>query len=209
MLIPWTARNAAVFHRFIPISTESGYALRGTYDDAARNDRRYPGLWTPPFAEMIALHVTRPKLGEAAISDQLQQRALHYVRAHPAYPLKVAVWNAVRLLNLPGPGLERYLAPFSGYGRGLAVASVYAFWLVGLLALVGIASGAARRLPWAFWACPLVLAVPSILFLGATRYRSPADPFVVMLAALGLRWLLGRRSTIPAVGTLHRRVTDA
>jgi hypothetical protein len=86
------------------------------------------------------------------------------------------------------------------------VASVYAFWLLGLLALVGLTTRAARRVPWAFWACPVVLAVPSILFLGATRYRSPADPFLVMLATLGLARLL---ATIPAVGTLNRRRVTA
>jgi hypothetical protein len=144
----------------------------------------------------------------------MQQRALDYVGAHPFYPFEVAFWNAVRLLNLPGPGLERYLAPYSGYGRGLAVASVYAFWLLGLVALAGVGTRAARRAPPAFWACPVVLAVPSILFLGATRYRSPADPFVVMLAALGMLAIARRlrasgASTIPAVGNLHRGLPGA
>jgi hypothetical protein len=59
-----------------------------------------------------------------------------------------------------------------------------------------------------------VLAVPSILFLGATRYRSPADPFLVMLAALGglaiaRRLRASGASTIPAVGKLHRGLPGA
>ena len=205
-LVPWTVRNAAVFHRFIPISTESGYAFRGTYQAAARSDARYPGLWTPPFAEMIGIHAARPTLNEADISDRMQQRALDYIGAHPGYLFEVGFWNSVRLVNLSGPGLERYLAPFEGYGRGLAAASVYAFWLLGLLALVGLTTRAARRVPWAFWACPVVLAVPAILFLGATRYRSPADTFVIMLATLEVLQLLG---TIPAVGNLYRRRVTA
>src|SRR5205807_6549592 len=72
------------------------------------------------------------------------------------------------------------------YPPWLAIASVYSFWAVGLLALAGAATGAARRVPWALWGCPVVIFLSTVLLEGSTRYRSPADPFIVMLATLGL-----------------------
>lgn len=104
----------------------------------------------------------------------------------------VAFWNTVRMLNLTGPGLERSVAPVWDYGRGLAVASVYGFWLLALLAIAGAMTRAARMPPVTWWACPLALALPSAFFLGLTRYRAPADPYLVMLAALGLLALTRR-----------------
>lgn len=192
-LVPWTVRNSIVFHQFVPVGTETGYALAGTYNDAARRDPRAPGLWRAPLAETLALSADR-RLNEADISARLIERVEDYVVAHPGYPFVVAFWNSERMLNLPGPGLERMLAPVWDYGRGLAVASVYAFWLAALLAILGAFTRAARRAPAALWVCPLALAGPSVFFLGLTRYRVPADPFVIMLAALALLALTRRRA---------------
>ncbi len=184
-LVPWTVRNAGTLHAFIPISTQSGYALAGTYNDYVRRAPKYPGLWVPPVGPILALSAGR-RLNEAQLSGRLRQQSLDYIRAHPGYLLQVALVNTEALLNLRGPGLERYLAPFESYPRRLAELSVYAWWLLGALALAGAATRAARRLPAAFWACPVILGLASIFFLGATRYRAPADPFVIMLAAVGL-----------------------
>jgi hypothetical protein len=45
---------------------------------------------------------------------------------------------------------------------------------------------AARRAPPALWGCPLVIFLSTVFLEGSTRYRSPADPFIVVLAALGV-----------------------
>jgi hypothetical protein len=94
--------------------------------------------------------------------------------------------NTLRLLDLPGPALEHYLAPYEAYPRRLTTASVYAFWVLAALAVAGAFTAAARRAPGAFWALVPFIALPSVLFLGATRYRAPADPFLLVLAALAL-----------------------
>jgi 4-amino-4-deoxy-L-arabinose transferase-like glycosyltransferase len=201
-LVPWTLRNAVLFHAFIPVSTQSGYALAGTYSSIARANTLYPGLWRPPFKEMLAIHTAHPSFDEAQISAELRDQGLNYVWTHPGYFFKEALTNSERLLNLTGPGLERDLARFESYDRQLAELSVYTFWVIAALALAGASTRAARRAPAALWACPIVLALPTILFLGATRYRSPADPFVVMLAALALLAATGRlqRASPPVAG---------
>jgi hypothetical protein len=185
-LVPWTVRNAVEFHALIPISTEGGSALRGAYNDLARADPRFPGLWRPPFDEMLSIHAASPRLNEAQVYDRLRQRGVDYIGAHPGYFFAELLRNTQHLLNMPGPALERYFAHYEDYDATLAEVGVYAFWLLLALAAAGAATRAARRPPPAFWLCPAALVLPTILFLGATRYRSPADPFLVMLAALGV-----------------------
>jgi 4-amino-4-deoxy-L-arabinose transferase-like glycosyltransferase len=185
-LVPWTIRNEHVFGSFVPISTEGGYALAGTYSKYAAAETKYPALWAPPFFQQAALLARHPGEDEAQLSSGLESDGLDYMEQHPGYVVKALYWNTLRMLNLTGPGFERYLASFQSYPQWLTSASVYAFWILGLLALGGCFVAAARRAPWALWGCPLVVFCSTVVFLGSTRYRSPADPFLIMLAALGL-----------------------
>jgi 4-amino-4-deoxy-L-arabinose transferase-like glycosyltransferase len=193
-LVPWTIRNQDVFHSFVPISTEGGYALAGTYSPYAAAETKYPAMWGPPFYQQSALLARHPADNEAQLSSGLVSDAVHYAEHHPSYVVKALYWNTLRMLNLVGPGFERYLAPYQSYPKWLASDSVYAFWVLGLLALGGCFVAAARRAPWALWGCPVAVFCSAVLFLGSTRYRSPADPFLIMLAALALLALWdGRR----------------
>jgi 4-amino-4-deoxy-L-arabinose transferase-like glycosyltransferase len=193
VILPWAIRNTVEFHEFVPISTETGYALAGTYNAVAQYDHQYPALWTPPGIEIDQFLATHPRANEAQIGDSLVTFSRRYIAAHPSYPLVVAYWSAVRLLNLAGPGYERFSAEFAGYPPTLAYWSVFAFWILAVLALLGMAIGGVRRAPWALWACPLLIVLSTLPFAGLTRYRAPADPFFVILAALALLALWRRR----------------
>jgi 4-amino-4-deoxy-L-arabinose transferase-like glycosyltransferase len=185
-LVPWTIRNDRVFHSFVPISTEGGYALAGTYSQYAAAESKYPAMWAPPVFQQQALLARHPGDDEAQLSSGLLNDGLRYMEHHPSYVAKALYWNALRLLNVTGGGYERYLAPYESYPKWLATDSVYAFWVLGLLALAGCFVVAARKAPWALWGCPLAVFCSTVVFLGATRYRAPADPFLIMLAALAL-----------------------
>lgn len=189
-ILPWTLRNANELHAFVPVTTETGFALAGTYAPDAQAQR---ALWRPPVAEMLQVWRNAPSANEAAVSGRLSDMAIDYVRAHPASLARTVFWNTARTLNLTGPGLERALAHLWGYPRWLAGLSVYAFWVLLPLAAIGAFTRAGRRAPLALWACPLLLLVTVVLLLGLTRYRLPADPFLVLLAALGLRSVWERR----------------
>jgi 4-amino-4-deoxy-L-arabinose transferase-like glycosyltransferase len=198
MLVPWGARNASVLDAFVPVSTQSGYALAGTFNDEAREHPRFPTIWVPPWRVEAMQTAYRDRgLDEVELSAELRERAVDYARERPGYVGEVVGHNVLRLLNLEGPAIERYLAPLEGYPVELVNTSVYAFWLLALIAAGGAFTRAARRAPVALWGVPLFTALSCVLFLGLTRYRSPADPFVVMLAALGL---------LAAWDRLHRRL---
>jgi 4-amino-4-deoxy-L-arabinose transferase-like glycosyltransferase len=191
-LIPWTVRDISVFHRFVPLTTDTGFALAGTYNPLAQGRHDYPALWIPPLYDMAPVFRAHPNYDEEQVSTRLTSTALTYIGNHPSSVPRTLYWTFLRLFNLTGTGFERYAAPFEAYPRGLAVASVYTFWLLALLAIAGAFTAAARRTPLALWGCPLVILLTVIWFEGSTRYRSPADPFFVLLAAVGALWLWGR-----------------
>jgi 4-amino-4-deoxy-L-arabinose transferase-like glycosyltransferase len=202
-LVPWTIRNEHVFHTLVPITTESGYLLAGTFNSYADHRTDYPSMWVPPVLEIERLPGHGTNLNEAQISSRLDTDALDYIDSHPAYLLKDVYWNTLRMLNLTGTGFERWDARYEAYPPGLTSLSVYAFWVVGLLALLALVTrtAALRRAPWAFWACAVALFVPNMFISGSTRYRSPVDPFIIMIAAGGLlawRRRLGPRPPVPS-----------
>ena len=60
---------------------------------------------------------------------------------------------------------------------------VVAFWLLCLLALLGIFTRAARAAPRWIWAIPVLLAL-TVVFVNVEtpRFREPIDPFLLLLA---------------------------
>jgi hypothetical protein len=191
-LVPWTVRNASAFHQFVPVTTETGYALAGTYNATIQNRHVDPALWVPPVTQMRQVWAAHPLANEAQVSSHLTSMALHYIRRHPGSLAHTAWWNLLRLLNITGPGVERAFAGGEGYPAWLAQASVYAFWVAGVLALLGAFTAAARRAPAAMWLAPVLILLSAMFLLGLTRYRSPADPFVLFLATLGVLSLVAR-----------------
>jgi 4-amino-4-deoxy-L-arabinose transferase-like glycosyltransferase len=197
VLTPWAIRNQTTFHRFEPLTTGTGYALAGAYDHEAQASRRFPAMWQAPFRDIAAALHANPRANEAQISSSLITMSLHYIEHNPVSLAKTAYWSTLRLLNLTGPWFEKWFAPYEGYPQWLAVLSVYAFWLAGLIAIAALAWRPARRMagraPAAFWACPILMFVSCVPFAGSTRYRSPADPFLLIVVAVLLGTLWQRR----------------
>lgn len=186
MLAPWAIRNEHRFHRFVPVATETGYTLYGTFNAAVQTqEKRWPAMWQMPQALVQQLYRQDRHASEASISDTLTTDALHYIRRHPVSLLHTAYWNTVRLLDLT-PSIERAYAPFERYPTWLAMLSVYAFWVLLPLIVAGALTRRARAAPRALWAVPALLYLSTVFLLGMTRGRSPADPFLIMLAALAV-----------------------
>lgn len=199
---PWLARNASEFGAFVPVSTQDGYLLAGTYNRTADEDPNLPGAYRPAnlVPELESL-TTRSGLQELELSRELRSRAFDYVGDHPAYVLEAVYWNTLRLFDLSG-GLDtsRLVYRDLGIGNRLADTGIYGFWLLAVVAIAGAFTRAARRAPWFVWAVPALLAASVVAVSGTSRYRMPIEPFVVLLATLGVvaaleRVLTRRRQT--------------
>jgi 4-amino-4-deoxy-L-arabinose transferase-like glycosyltransferase len=186
---PWTIRNARTLHTFVPVSTQLGSALAGTYNDEARTDREHPASWrslraVPSYRDLFA---RVSETNEAVLERRLRHRAERYALDHPVYVAQVAFWTTVRALDLDGMDWSRHTASTVSIDATWAERGVYCFWLFALLALAGAFTRAARRAPPFVWAFPVLMYV-SVVFLviETPRYRTPLDPFIVVLATLAL-----------------------
>jgi Dolichyl-phosphate-mannose-protein mannosyltransferase len=196
VVAPWTIRNAVVLHSFVPVSTQLGSALAGTYNDSARHDHRNPAAWrsirhVPRYAHFFKDIPTTP---EPVLERRLRRAALHYIGEHPLYVAEVGFWNTVRLLDLAGRRRSRATAATIGIDHRWADAGVVCFWACAALALAGAATAAARRAPRFLWAVPAVYVLSEVFLVVETpRYRTALDPFVILLAALSIGALWRRR----------------
>lgn len=195
-IVPWTIRNANAFHDFVPISTQSGFLVAGTYNDVSANDPVNPGAYRPAsFDPSLRPILTDPALDENEVNKKLAEAGRTYAEEDPGYVPRVLWWNGLRLLGLERP-LETAEATyaFQGIGKGYAKLALAGWYLAALAAIAGLFLGAWRRVPW--W----MLVVPPLLFAGVIwissdiRYRAPIEPFVLLAAALALTGIRrGRR----------------
>ena len=173
----------------MPVTTQLGSALAGTYNDAARTDREHPASWrslrrVPDYQDLVRRWHDIP---EPALEKKLRAAALRYAAHHPAYVGDVAFWNTARMLDLAGMSWSRHTAATISIGPRWADAGVVCFWVVAALAIAGAVTSSGRRTP------AYVAAVPALLYLSVVfivfetpRYRTGIDPFIVMLASVAL-----------------------
>jgi 4-amino-4-deoxy-L-arabinose transferase-like glycosyltransferase len=209
-IAPWTIRNARELHAFVPVSTQLGSALAGTYNDAARGDTQNPAAWqglkhVPDYAYLFRRVREIP---EATLEKDLRAASLRYIRAHPLYVAKVGWWNTRRMLDLAGQRRSRATAATITIDHTWADRGVLCFWIVTTVALAAALCGVARRTPWLVWSFPALMFLGVVFLVVETpRYRTPIDPFLVLLAAAGVvaavRWVvaLRRRPAAAPAGT--------
>lgn len=198
---PWTIRNAIEVGSFVPVSTESGETLAGTYNRVSDRNRVNPAAWRL-VRDTEWRRIKSRGYDSVTLDKKLRGAALDYVRAHPLYPLKVAFWNARRLLDLEGQTRWRFEGRTIDVEPGWADAGVYAFWLTSLIAIAGLLDRRVRRTltraPRAIWLAPALLVLSALFVIGETpRFRAPVDPFLVLGAAAALgTWPLLRRAPV-------------
>jgi 4-amino-4-deoxy-L-arabinose transferase-like glycosyltransferase len=189
VVAPWTVRNALVLGAFVPVSTETGPTLLGTYNATARDAPGCTGCWillSHSPAELGLAH----RLGALTeVQRDRESRALaaRFAARHPGYVAQVAWGNSLRLLELGGEQRTRFAARTIDVPPGAAVVGAWQLWLVLAVTALGAATGALRRVPPGLVSLIAFLWLTTVLVQGETpRFRAPLDPFLLMLAALGL-----------------------
>jgi 4-amino-4-deoxy-L-arabinose transferase-like glycosyltransferase len=184
-IVPWTVRNAVTMHAFIPVTTQSGYTLAGAYNDTARHDPREPAAWRVASVDPAYAQLLTDRPGEATLNGRLESKATSYIADHPSYVGTVFLWNLRRFLHLGRYDFARSSYAAYGVPRRAQDIAILSFYPLLLLALLGAVTRAARRAPWPIWLFPLTML--SVLFIEAgMRFRAPIEPFLVLLAAVGL-----------------------
>jgi 4-amino-4-deoxy-L-arabinose transferase-like glycosyltransferase len=207
VLVPWTVRNLYAFDgKVIPVTTSTGYALEGTYNDLARRGVGAAARWQwqPPHRDPAnaAIYAQRGAT-EADINGELSRKGRRYILDHPGYALEATAVNTWRLMNpkalasLTELSYDAFSVP-----RGLRWLATWGYLLVALLALAGLVLAIRRRQvgPLWLWSIPVLLAISFAMLNGDPRYRTTVDPFVIMLAAIAVGGLAGRLRLRPRHG---------
>jgi hypothetical protein len=195
-LAPWVGYNLGRFHQPVLLTTNDGNTLLGAncertfYDDIGGWDVRCLG----PLDEVAIGHDER----EPDASDRSRARradAFEYIGDHlPRVPVVVAA-RLGRLVDVYG--LRSMVANDVGEDKSewAVWLGIACWWVLAALAVAGWGAAAARRLAARWWLLVPVLAVvaTAVLFYGAHRIRAPAEPSIVVLAAVGVTALAERR----------------
>ena len=188
--VPWTIRNYAVFHRFVPLRSNFPLELyignNENYDD---KHTRYPGLITKE-RELFRYF----RMGEVPFMDEEMRKAKNFMVAHPRVEVIlfgdrfVAFWT-----GLPHP-LDDFLLTDSLLVRALLLGST----LSGLGAIAGIIVLGRRRNPYTIPLAAFPVIFPFLYYVTHTslRYRHPIDPVVLLLTAVAaqtfVQWVSAR-----------------
>jgi len=204
-IAPWTVRNAVEFGRLIPVTSGTGFAMAGTYNEASKEDDANPGSWrTPRVApEYTPLFLTRG-IDEGTLDATLRSRASEFALDHPFYVAEVTARNLLRLFEVSGGSVvDPITGPVETRGIGsadplaerigLGLAAIFA--LIGVVAIVRSRRPGLRRIPSGplfLWLVPILLILVAAPINGLPRQRTPADPFIMILAAIGVAWIYAR-----------------
>lgn len=195
-LVPWEVRTYRAFDAFVPVSTLDGYVLAGVYNRQADEDPRDPGQWrNPTGVPAMARHFRDPTLDELELSQRLRKTATDYASAHPGYVGRVVGWNTVRLFDLTGLRLARASAEPLGFGPRVAEIWLGSYAVAMILAVAGACTRLARRAPLGLWIVVPAVVAATVPTLGTSRYRSPIEPVIVLLACLAITTWLDRRTS--------------
>jgi 4-amino-4-deoxy-L-arabinose transferase-like glycosyltransferase len=215
MVVPWTIRNAITFHGFVPISTQSGFALAGIFNDEARIYPGYPGTWVlPEVTRRYSPLYRHPTVDEARLDRRVRSRALSYAVDHPFYVFEETGLNALRILSLaPGAPIENSSDDQQiGLKPNWVRPVKWSWFVLGAIAIFGVVlllrRPAGRRGPLFVWITPALMVLAAAASIGSHRYRAPAYPFVIFLAAIALAELAAQLGLVEKSVPLAGRAAD-
>ena len=179
VLTPWTVRNYRVFHRFVPVATQEGLTLYGSYWPPVKNGKFIWG--TLPGAEDPTIAAANNLPDEVATSKYLQHVTLERLRQQPAYFFRIIPSKMISLLV---PFDWEILPHPVGTGRKVN----WGYILIALPTLFGVILlwRRPRKNQWLLWIMPILVLAQAIVFYGSPRFRLPAEPIAILFASVGL-----------------------
>jgi hypothetical protein len=202
VLAPWAIRNRLSLGSWIWLRDGLGLEMKLSYHDGSSWANIYnirPSLEYPDRPNRDAEISHHPyistaenrrvqQIGEVAYFAQMKQEAVDWIRAHPSQSLTLIAQHTFYYWFPPGPS-------FYGFrpGKGIILYS-FARWALTLLAFAGLAICWKRHRDAALYFTAILLVFPLVYYLvnWSSRYRSPIEWLLVLLAAIPLAWVWQR-----------------
>jgi 4-amino-4-deoxy-L-arabinose transferase-like glycosyltransferase len=193
VVAPWVGFNLARFERPVLLTTNDGTTLLGANCDDVYHGPNLGGWSLACVTDAQYRQDEEPSVRSARQRSQ----AAHFVRAHLRALPKVIVARVARSMDLYG--FSNLVHQDTGEERPewAVWVGIVMFWLLAIAAVFGVRR-TGRRLRWLLALPVLVSLATSVLFYGAHRIRSSAEPAIVLLAAVGAvslldQWAAARR----------------
>jgi 4-amino-4-deoxy-L-arabinose transferase-like glycosyltransferase len=178
---PWVVRNAVTFEQPTTLSTGDGAVLLGANCDRTYSGR-FLGVWSLECSTVV--HDT----SDPSVSAKRQRdKALDYIGDHlDRLPVVVAA-RIGRAFDVYRPLQTADFGELEGRPREAAVVGLVMYWLMIPFAVLGVVILRRRRVTvWPLLAPLAIVVLVVALGYGITRFRVPAEPSLVVLAAVGL-----------------------
>jgi len=203
--VPWTVRNYAVFHSFVPLRSTLGLQLFMGNNPQARE------VWLGDL-HPIFNSAERQKymdMGEVAYMREKQRDAIQFMLAHPRREVRLIAYRFVSIWTGGEPHPLRYfLRVRSLWLRGVLLFNII-FAAVGtcLCILMLVRARSIYAFPLAVF--PVVFPCAYYLTLALPRYRLPIDPILMLLAAIGIAALASAKSGAGSAPAANSRAARA
>jgi 4-amino-4-deoxy-L-arabinose transferase-like glycosyltransferase len=171
LIAPWTARNYAVFHRFVPLRDNFG-----AENFAGNNDSAIGFPWVARFALVTDAQLAEyTRMGEPAWSAERGDRANAWIHTHPKRFAQLTIKRAWMYWAGVPKSVEE--AGLLEYGR------LMSFQFLSLAGILGVALALYRRRPvaWLFAMAFVLLPLPYYAVTVQARFRHTLEPLICIL----------------------------
>ncbi len=189
---PWVSFNLSRFDEPTFISTNDGIAILGSTCDAV-----FFGHAIGLTNLQVCIPKHAPPGDQSVISKLYRQRAFDYINhGRRGQFLKVVAARVGRDWGVFQPNDMPFINESEGRPRWVTTLGMWFYYPLAALAIGGAVLLRRRRVRvWPFLVPPAIVTVGALLSYGQTRFRVPAEPTIVILAAV-------------AVGAMVRRGTQ-
>jgi len=191
VMAPWAVINLARFERPVLLTTNDGTTLLGSYCDDI-----FSGANKGGWSVFCVFDAPDPGGDDSVRSAAQRSMAFTYARSHLGDLPGVVVARVARTLDLYGLDDMVHGDVGEEKPRVFVWAGIIGWWLLMVPGVVGFTL-VGRRDRWLLALPLLSSATATVLFYGGHRLRAPAEPTVVILAAVALcaLWQRSRRGT--------------
>jgi Dolichyl-phosphate-mannose-protein mannosyltransferase len=158
VLVPWTVRNYATFHRLLPVRDNLGMELWVGNHEGVTHLYDFRGGF--PLLDPTEYN----RLGEVPFMEAKRHAALAFIRQHPRDFLQLCGQRLVDFWTIP---------------------TANGWWALSLTAWLGLALAVSRKRFEALPEAAVMIVFPVIYYITHTwsTYRHPIEPVMILLAA--------------------------
>lgn len=188
-LVPWTLRNYAVFHAFIPFETGGGDVLLGSYNRIVANDPSFYGYWIYPTLDLPEYRSQILAPNDEVKRDHIETKlAVEWIRKHPE---KWWYLEESKFRRSWTPFLQPNSPRLYRYGMALTWGPILILFALGCIPTA--VDFLRRGEPgWILHLGILHFVLTAEIFWGASRFRYPVEDLCIAVASATAVWIWQR-----------------